>query len=141
MDEFKGACALCVNDKKEVLMVLQGKEDEVATWSLPSGKLEIGESYEECCKREVLEETGYEVDVIRHIHTKDKPVTFGTETINTFVKYYLVEVTSGEMGINDPDNLIHDIKWQSLDDIEHLNLTYSEDKKIIDAFLNEHDMA
>lgn len=28
-------------------------------WSLPKGKLKRGESFEECARREVLEETGY----------------------------------------------------------------------------------
>lgn len=33
-----------------------GRDD----WSLPKGKLEPGESFEECARREVLEETGYD---------------------------------------------------------------------------------
>ena len=32
-----------------------GRDD----WTLPKGKLELGESFEECARREVLEETGY----------------------------------------------------------------------------------
>jgi 8-oxo-dGTP diphosphatase len=34
------------------------------TWALPGGHLEPGESFETCCKREVLEETGLIIDNI-----------------------------------------------------------------------------
>lgn len=117
-------------------MVLQGKQDEIKGWSLPSGGLEAGESFKECCTREVLEETGYHVDVIRHIHTKDKPITFGTETINTYIRYYFVEIIGGEMRFNDRDDLIHDIQWLSLGDILDLDFSFLEDKEIIRSFLN-----
>lgn len=33
------------------------------TWTMPGGKLDFGESFEEGAKREVMEETGIEVDV------------------------------------------------------------------------------
>jgi len=36
-------------------------------WSLPGGHLEIGERFEDCCKREVFEETGLHIDKIMNI--------------------------------------------------------------------------
>lgn len=35
------------------------------TWALPGGKLEIGESVENCARREVFEETGLELTSIK----------------------------------------------------------------------------
>jgi 8-oxo-dGTP pyrophosphatase MutT (NUDIX family) len=49
-------------------VVLQGDRvllvrNERAGWELPGGRLEEGESPEECVRREVAEETGLDVDV------------------------------------------------------------------------------
>eukprot|EP01136_Pigoraptor_vietnamica_P037922 Opistho-1_new@106554 len=38
---------------------------------LPGGGLEIGEGTRDCLKREFMEETGIEVDVMEHIYTTD----------------------------------------------------------------------
>ena len=39
-------------------------------WCLPGGHMEKGEDYVECCKREVLEETGIKINVKQVLHTK-----------------------------------------------------------------------
>ncbi|MEB8774661.1 NUDIX hydrolase, partial [Bacillus cereus] len=36
MERWIGSAAVCVNERKEVLMVLQGKEGEAKRWSVPS---------------------------------------------------------------------------------------------------------
>nr|QRZ16296.1 NUDIX hydrolase [Virgibacillus sp. AGTR] len=51
MKKWLGAAGVCVYDRK-VLMVLQGTPEEPKRWSVPSGGLEAGETFEECCVRE-----------------------------------------------------------------------------------------
>ncbi len=51
------ACVLVLNEKKQLL--LQHRRDN-GLWSYPGGSMELGESFEECAYREVLEETGLE---------------------------------------------------------------------------------
>lgn len=51
------ACVLILNEKNQVL--LQKRTDN-GFWGYPGGSMELGESFEECVKREALEETGLE---------------------------------------------------------------------------------
>lgn len=50
-----GAGVILINDKGEVL--LQKRRDN-GFWDIPAGSMELGESFEETARREVLEETG-----------------------------------------------------------------------------------
>jgi 8-oxo-dGTP diphosphatase len=57
-----GASGLIVQDGK-VLLIRRGKEPYKDHWSLPGGGVERGERIRDAVKREVLEETGLEVNV------------------------------------------------------------------------------
>ena len=51
-----GAGVILVNEKNEIL--LQKRADN-GFWDYPAGSMELGESFEECARREVFEETGF----------------------------------------------------------------------------------
>jgi len=59
------AAALVRNDAGEILLVKRGVEPARGEWALPSGFMEIDETPEECCLRELEEETGLKGKVIR----------------------------------------------------------------------------
>ena len=50
-----GAGVIVINEKDEILM--QKRRDN-GFWDFPAGSMELGESFEETARREVLEETG-----------------------------------------------------------------------------------
>ena len=50
-----GAGVILLNDKNEILL---GRRTDNGYWDYPAGSMELGESFEECARREVLEETG-----------------------------------------------------------------------------------
>ena len=51
-------------------MVLQGKQEEEKKWSVPSGGRFPNETFDECCKREVYEETGLIIEVKQELFVK-----------------------------------------------------------------------
>ncbi|MEK3856209.1 NUDIX hydrolase [Cytobacillus sp. FSL H8-0458] len=118
MKKWLGSAGVCIRGDK-VLMVLQGTADEPKRWSVPSGGLEEGETFEECCIREVREETGFEVKVIRPIYKKESS---GVE-----VRYFEVEIIGGKATIQDPEHLIYDIAWKSIEELKALELSFPED--------------
>jgi len=59
------SAALVRNKKGEVLMVKRGKEPAKGKWALPSGFIEIDETPEKACLRELREETGLKGKIVR----------------------------------------------------------------------------
>lgn len=137
MNKWLGSSAICINEQGHLLMVLQGKPEEKKLWATPSGGKEPGETFEECCIREVHEETGYQVQIVEKLQVKQD------EFVE--VHYFSVKIVGGERKIQDPDQLIYDIDWKSIDEIERLELSFPEDRIfLIDfmrrngAFINEN---
>ena len=133
MFSWKGAAGICVNEKKDVLMVQQAAPGEDKKWTIPSGTLEEGETLGDCCIREFNEETGFLVKILEKIHNKSGVIS--EHGISFHVDYFLVEIISGEITLQDPDEFIHEIAWKSLEEIKNLDLAYPEDIHILEKVL------
>ena len=129
MRKWFGASGICMNENGQLLMVLQGMPGERKTWSIPSGGKEHGETFEMCCRREIEEETGYRAEIIEEI--KVKRVTYEHLNIAAEVHYFLVKIVGGKRNFQDPDNLIYDIAWKTVDEIKSIELTYPEDRDFL----------
>jgi 8-oxo-dGTP diphosphatase len=68
-----GVGAIVLRDR-EVLLIRRGQEPMKGEWSIPGGMLELGETLQKAVCREVLEETGLEVQVLALIDVFDKIV-------------------------------------------------------------------
>lgn len=134
MTKWYGSAGVCIDFNSKFLMVLQGTVDEPKKWTIPSGGKEPGETFEECCIREVREETGYDVEIMNTLHTKSG--YYEEYGIEYEVQYFLVKVIAGEKKIQDPDNLIYEIEWKSIDEIEELELSYPEDRKFLKSLIS-----
>ena len=62
-----GACVLFVNEKNEILLQLRADN---GYWGYPGGSMELGESFEECAKREAFEESGLIADELEYFDTE-----------------------------------------------------------------------
>ena len=135
METWYGAAGVCINERSEVLMVLEGETEEGPKWSIPTGGLEDGETFEECVLREIEEETGYTVEILSKI--KVKTGTYEDLNIAFEVHYFIAGILGGEAKIQDPDQLILDIAWKSAAELSEIELSYPEDRCELLAFLSE----
>ncbi len=94
----------------EVLLVRRGKPPGVGQWSLPGGAQELGETAEECARRELYEETGLRagpVHMVAHvdsIHRDDEDRVQYHYTILDFAARY----EGGELA---PGDDVDDAAW------------------------------
>lgn len=96
-------------ENDEILLVKQ-KLSNTRSWSLPGGRLERGETLEQALKRELKEETGLVVDLVRMLYLCDVKSSFNTVLHVTF----LVERRDGKLTLptNEFDeNPIHDVRF------------------------------
>ena len=59
------AGGIVLNDDGRLLVIRRGQEPSLGRWSIPGGRCLPGETREDACVREVAEETGVVVRVIR----------------------------------------------------------------------------
>jgi ADP-ribose pyrophosphatase YjhB (NUDIX family) len=76
-DDIACVGAVILNAADELLVIQRGHEPAVGRWTLPGGRIEPGESAEQAVVREVLEETGLVVSVIREVGSLSLPAPEG----------------------------------------------------------------
>lgn len=80
------------------------------TWSVPGGHLEYGEDFEECAKREVLEETGVKIKNIRFYTTVNN--VFHSEKKHSITVFMFSDWASGAPKTIEHDKFV-DVGWFS----------------------------
>lgn len=87
-------------------------------WDLPGGKNEFGESLEETIVREIKEETGLAVEIVRLIpKTLSKVWEYNDHKQHTILVCYHCKLLDGKMHLN--DKKINDLKWITKKQIEN----------------------
>ncbi len=79
---------------EHVLLIRRGKPPRTGQWSIPGGKQELGETWRAAAHREVMEETGLEIEVLGLIDVVDAIVRDGDD------------MTPDRRRVSDPDRPI-----------------------------------
>jgi ADP-ribose pyrophosphatase YjhB (NUDIX family) len=97
-------CSATIFDEARQKVLLTRRLDN-GLWCLPGGHMEAGESVEECCAREVFEETGLQVRVKRLTGVYSNPdqlvVYPDGNQAHFVVMNFEVEIIRGKLGISD----------------------------------------
>lgn len=107
-----GVAALVVNeDSTHLLMLLRQGKHGSGTWSLPGGWMEFGESFFDTAEREVLEETGVQVEPykVRGV-TND---VFPENDVHCVTIFVETLYKGGEPRVMEPDKC-PEVKWVDL---------------------------
>jgi len=128
---YAAAAAIIENEDGEILMVQEGKEHIHGKWNFPGGGWEDAESVIKCVEREVLEETGYEIEINGFLGIyKELNQEDGTETI---VFIFTADPEERTDKAEEDDEII-DVGFKELSKIEELELRHENRKKIIKKY-------
>lgn len=119
---------IVTNDKQQVLLIFRK-----GSWDLPKGKLDKGETIEDCAVREVEEETGLtDVQLGDFIGTTLHVYEEKGKTINKTTYWYFMSVAGKQKLIPQAEESITDIKWIAPDKLKtKLKDTYQTIKDIM----------
>jgi 8-oxo-dGTP diphosphatase len=121
--EIEAAGGVVTRADGSVAVVHRPRYDD---WTLPKGKLDPGESFEQAALREVEEETGLRARLVREL----PPTRYSVGERPKVVRYWLMAVES------DPGFVANDevdqLRWLSRADAAEL-LTYDRDKDVLSA--------
>lgn len=73
------------------------------TWALPGGHLEVHESFEECARREVLEEIGMEIEDLSFLTATNSPYIDGSKHYVTIFMTARPKIPNAQPALLEPD--------------------------------------
>ena len=130
-----GACAVIFDESRQKVFLTQRTDNGL--WCLPGGKMESGETIEECCQREVREETGLEVRTKRLIgiySNRDQVVIYRDgNQVQFVVMSFETEITGGKPGLSNETTAFG---YFSLEEIESLAMHGRHQERVVDALKN-----
>jgi 8-oxo-dGTP diphosphatase len=121
------AVGAIIRHQDRIVLIRRNKEPSRGRWTFPGGAVELGESLEEAVKREVLEETGLQVEVgevaavIDHLDRD--------EAGRVRYHYVIVDYAARPAGAQHaapalrPGSDVSDARWVGLEDLDGLEMT------------------
>ena len=123
--EVLAAGGLVVREDGRVAVIHRPRYDD---WSLPKGKLDAGESFEDGALREVEEETGIRGRILEELAPTRYRDRKGRDKI---VRYYRMEL-EGEPLAFAPNDEVDELRWLTPAEARDV-LTYEHDRSLVET--------
>jgi 8-oxo-dGTP diphosphatase len=123
-DEVRAAGGVIVRDDGRIAVVHRPHRGD---WSLPKGKLDPGESWEQAAIREVEEETGVRARIVGELHPTRYRDNKGRDKL---VRWYRMEVD--DEGVFVPHDEVDELRWLTPEEARDL-LTYDHDRALVET--------
>jgi 8-oxo-dGTP diphosphatase len=116
-----GVGAIILN-RNRVLLVERGSEPLTGYWSIPGGVLETGERLEEGIRREVHEETGLEIRIVKVVEIFERIMRDrkGTAEYHYVLIDYLCRASGGKLAASDD---VARVEWVPRGDLKQYCIT------------------
>jgi 8-oxo-dGTP diphosphatase len=124
-------CAIIVNSNGELLACQRSSEStHSGKWEFPGGKIEPEETSETALRREILEELGVSISIIRHLELVIYPYT--DLDFEIALSPYLCELSNTKI----PNPIVHSqIRWVTLSEANELDWA-GADKLVLQQYKN-----
>ncbi len=104
------------------------------SWVFPKGTPTAGESLEETAVREVREETGLDVRILRPLGEMTYSFAAGGERVHKIVHFFLMEATGGDPSLHDAEYDV--VRWVSVPEARRM-LTFDTYRDVLDRALSD----
>ena len=108
------ACDMVLVEDGKVLLIKRAYEPFKGQWAIPGGRLEGDETAEQCAAREMKEETGFDIEIIKLTGLYSDPARDPRKII---AAGFLVRRIGGKMAAGDDAG---EAQWFSLSDLPQL---------------------
>jgi 8-oxo-dGTP pyrophosphatase MutT (NUDIX family) len=117
-----------VDGAPQLVIGRRRRERDGVTWSLPKGTPHAGESLDQTALREVTEETGLEVAIVRPFDSIEYWFVQAGTRIHKTVHYFLMTPIGGDLGQHDHE--FDEVRWIRFDDAASL-LSFDTERALV----------
>ena len=116
-----------VDGAPQLVIGRRRRDRDGMTWSLPKGTPNPGETTEQTALREVVEETGLEVAIVRRFDSIEYWFVQAGTRIHKTVHYFLMTQTGGDLGRHDHE--FDEVRWIGFDEAASI-LTFETERAL-----------
>ncbi len=130
--EFSAGGIIINNGQVLIIKNAAMRDKNKAYWGFPKGHINPGEKSEEAAIREIKEETGVEVEIVKKLGESRYVFTKDGEKIFKLVVYFVMNYKSGELKPQQDEVL--EVKWVELEEALKI-LSFKKDKEMLQKAL------